>query len=43
MIWLSLLCMILLISVMVLGIKMFVMRKAAKEIGAELSEKLKSG
>lgn len=42
MIWLSLLCMILLIAVMVLGVKMFVMRKAAKEIGAELSEKLKS-
>lgn len=42
MIWLFLLCVVLLIVVIVLGIKMFVMRKAAKEICTELSEKLKS-
>lgn len=42
MIWLLLLCLVLLIIVIVLGIKMFVMRKAAKEICMELSEKLKS-
>lgn len=42
MIWLFLLCLVLLIILIVLGIKMFVMRKAAKEICMELSEKLKS-
>ena len=42
MIWLVLLCIILLISVIALGIKVFVMRKAAKEICMELSEKLMS-
>ncbi len=42
MIWLFLLCVVLLVVVIVLGIKMFVMRKAAKEICTELSEKLKS-
>lgn len=42
MIWLVLICLILLISVIALGIKVFVMRKAAKEICAELSEKLMS-
>ena len=42
MIWLVLLCIILLISVIVLGIKIFVMREAAKEICTELSEKLMS-
>ena len=42
MIWLVLLCIILLISVIALGIKVFVMRKGAKEICMELSEKLMS-
>ena len=42
MIWLFLLCLCLLIAVIRLGIKVYVMRKAAKEIGSELSEKLKS-
>lgn len=42
MIWLFLLCVILVVAVIVLGIKVFVMRKAAKEICTELSEKLKS-
>ena len=42
MIWLFLLCVVLLIAVIVLGIKVYVMRKAAKEICSELSEKLKS-
>ncbi len=41
-IWLFLLCAVLLIAVIVLGIKVYVMRKAAKEICSELSEKLKS-
>lgn len=40
MVWLVLLCVVLLIFVIVLGIKVFVMRKAAKEICTELSEKL---
>lgn len=42
MIWLSLICVILLIVVIALGVKVYVMRKAAKEICTELSEKLKS-
>lgn len=42
MIWLFLICIVLLIAVIALGIKVYVMRKAAKEICAELSEKLKS-
>ena len=41
-IWLFLICIVLLIAVIALGIKVYVMRKAAKEICAELSEKLKS-
>lgn len=42
MIWLSLICVILTIAVIALGVKVYVMRKAAKEICTELSEKLKS-
>ena len=42
MIWLLLLCIVLTITVFILGIKLFLMRKAAKEIGDEFSEKLKS-
>ena len=41
MIWLLLLCIVLTITVFILGIKLFLMRKAAKEIGDEFSEKLK--
>jgi len=41
-VWLVLICVILLIFAIVLGIKVFVMRKAAKEICTELSEKLMS-
>ena len=40
--WLFLLCLSLMITVIVLGIKVYVMRKAAKEICSELSEKLKN-
>ena len=42
MIWLFLLCLSLFIAVIGLGIKVYVMRKAAKEICSELAEKLKS-
>ena len=41
MIWLLLLCIVLTITVFILGIKLLLMRKAAKEIGDEFSEKLK--
>lgn len=41
MIWLLLLCIVLTITVFILGIKLFLMRKAAKEIGDGFSEKLK--
>lgn len=41
MIWLLLVCIVLTITVFILGIKLFLMRKAAKEIGDEFSEKLK--
>lgn len=41
MIWLLLLCIVLTVTVFILGIKLFLMRKAAKEIGDEFSEKLK--
>ena len=42
MIWLLLLCIVLAITVFILGIKLFLIRKAAIEICDEFSEKLKS-